>query len=340
MNIPRSSILIAAAFLVTSSRHADGLALLQSPRWRLRGGILHVSSLVTESRTDLATGLSMESFRALPQQSSTRPALIFVHGSFHGGWCWAEHYLPFFAERGYPAYSVSLRGTSGSPSKAQSVAIGEHVGDLKAFIDLTRDAHKGASKPVVIAHSFGGVALMKLLETHTDVVGGAAFLCSVPPSGNGPMTKRFLYSRPIASVKIVLGFVAKLACSRPSLARELFFGDTLDGDDAALCKYMAAFTLDSKVGLDLKALAGALPSLRADPDGIATWWRPDLAMPPVLVVGAELDFLVDEAGVAETSKFLGGAPYAMLPGTPHDVMLGKRWLVAASELEDWLVKLG
>jgi pimeloyl-ACP methyl ester carboxylesterase len=283
----------------------------------------------------------MESFRALPQLSSNRPALIFVHGSFHGGWCWAEHYLTFFAERGYPAYSVSLRGTSGSPTGAKSVAIGEHVGDLKAFIGLISEVHKGASKPVVIAHSFGGVALMKLLEAHADVVGGAAFLCSVPPSGNGPMTKRFLYSRPIASIKIVLGFVAKLACSRPRLARELFFGDTLDGDDAALGKYMAAFTRDSKVGLDLKALAGALPSLRTGPDGIATWWQqPDLATtPPVLVVGAALDFIVDEAGVAETARFLGGAPYAILPGTPHDVMLGKRWLLAASELEDWLGKL-
>lgn len=26
-----------------------------------------------------------------------RPPLVFVHGSFHSAWCWAEHFLPFFA---------------------------------------------------------------------------------------------------------------------------------------------------------------------------------------------------------------------------------------------------
>ena len=330
---------LSSATTIIASIHLVGAFTSLSPRWRLRDLHVHKSNLVTESPTDLTTGLSMQTFRALPEQSTGLPALIFVHGSFHGGWCWAEHYLSFFAERGYPSYSVSLRGTSGSPTEAKSVAIGEHVNDLKSFIETTCDARRNASKPLVIAHSFGGVALMKLLEAHADIVGGAAFFCSVPPSGNGPMTQRFLSTRPIASLKIVLGFVAKLACSQPTLARELFFGDTLDDDEAALKRYMAAFTRDSKVGLDLKALSGALPSLSMSPDGTASWWQPDFAMPPVLVVGAELDFLVDKEGVAETSKFLGGAPFTMLPGTHHDIMLGKRWLFAASVLEDWLKRL-
>ena len=30
----------------------------------------------------------------------------------------------------------------------------------------------------------------------------AAFLCSVPPSGNGPMAQRFLREQPVASFKV------------------------------------------------------------------------------------------------------------------------------------------
>ena len=44
--------------------------------------------------------------------------------------------------------------------------------------------------PVVVAHSFGGLILMKYLLNMTDgtaaglpKLSGAAFLCSVPPSG-------------------------------------------------------------------------------------------------------------------------------------------------------------
>lgn len=63
-------------------------------------------------------------------------------------------------------------------------------------------------------HSFGGVVLLKLMEELASETGaeeeggdggkgvggdgirvamsGGAFLCSVPPSGNGPMTSRFI----------------------------------------------------------------------------------------------------------------------------------------------------
>ena len=67
-------------------------------------------------RIPLSTGLSMEVFRALPDEGAlphqAAPPLIFVRGSFHGGWCFASHWLPWFAARGHASYSVSLRGTT------------------------------------------------------------------------------------------------------------------------------------------------------------------------------------------------------------------------------------
>jgi pimeloyl-ACP methyl ester carboxylesterase len=38
------------------------------------------------------------------------PPLVFVHGSYHAAWCWAEQWLPFFSESGYDCYSLSLLG--------------------------------------------------------------------------------------------------------------------------------------------------------------------------------------------------------------------------------------
>ncbi|MBI5715520.1 MAG: alpha/beta hydrolase, partial [Chloroflexi bacterium] len=34
--------------------------------------------------------------------SNPRPTpLLFVHGAWHGAWCWAEYFLPYFAQHGY-----------------------------------------------------------------------------------------------------------------------------------------------------------------------------------------------------------------------------------------------
>lgn len=44
------------------------------------------------------------------EKSEKRPPLVFVHGSYHAAWCWAEHWLPFFADSGFDCYAVSLLG--------------------------------------------------------------------------------------------------------------------------------------------------------------------------------------------------------------------------------------
>lgn len=42
--------------------------------------------------------------------------LLFVHGAWHAAWCWDVHFLDHFADRGYRALAVSLRGHGGSPT--------------------------------------------------------------------------------------------------------------------------------------------------------------------------------------------------------------------------------
>ena len=57
-------------------------------------------------------------------KGSTSPAhpapLLFVHGAWHAEWCWDEHFLDFFAGRGYRALAPSLRGHGASPATKDS----------------------------------------------------------------------------------------------------------------------------------------------------------------------------------------------------------------------------
>ena len=43
-------------------------------------------------------------------KSVQNPPLVFIHGSYHAAWCWAEHWLPFFSTNGFDCYAVSLLG--------------------------------------------------------------------------------------------------------------------------------------------------------------------------------------------------------------------------------------
>ena len=47
--------------------------------------------------------------------SDEHPApLLFVHGGNLAGWCWDEHFLDVFADKGFRAVAVSLRGHGAS----------------------------------------------------------------------------------------------------------------------------------------------------------------------------------------------------------------------------------
>jgi pimeloyl-ACP methyl ester carboxylesterase len=50
------------------------------------------------------------------KQVTQRSPILFVHGAWHGAWCW-ENFLPYFADRGYGAYAVSLRGHGASQGR-------------------------------------------------------------------------------------------------------------------------------------------------------------------------------------------------------------------------------
>ena len=204
----------------------------------------------------------------------SKAPILFIHGSYHAAWCYGENYLKYFSSLGHNCYAVSLRGTSGTGmppnDPGEIVKIEKHVYDIQYVLQQIREADDSAPPPIIISHSFGGLITMKLLEIDEvrNNLSGVALLCSVPPSGNGPMTQRFLQSRFWNSIKIVYGFVLKAATTNVDLCTELFFDNTFNKTDVQ--RYMRNFRSDSRVGLDLQALASVLPSVNSI-NGRAPW---------------------------------------------------------------------
>ena len=286
---------------------------------------------------------------------------IYETRIFQASWCWAENYMPYFASLGYPCVALSLQGTGGTPTvekNAKKVRIESHVADLDAFLRGLSDTDTHSlgfelgenPQVVVLGHSFGGLSIMKWLEKFyseredTDVnnqnyninLCGVALLCSVPPSGNGRMTMRFLKRSLKDSWKITAGFVLKKAISDKAICRDLFFGgkDNNGISDTDIERYQSYFERDTVATIDLADLSNKLPSTKIEKK---TGSAPFAAqLPPSIVIAACDDFVVDEEGSRETARYLGIDSGPAIIDSPHDIMLGDKWRNGADAILAYL----
>jgi pimeloyl-ACP methyl ester carboxylesterase len=123
--------------------------------------------------------------------STTHPVpLLFVHGAWHAAWCWDEHFLGFFADRGYRAVALSFRGHGSSPTnkRLRDCSFADYVADV------TSVAHGLPTPPVVIGHSMGGVIVQKYLESNEAPAG--VLMASMPPQGYFRSGLRWLRKHP------------------------------------------------------------------------------------------------------------------------------------------------
>ena len=293
-----------------------------------------------------------------------KPVLAFLHGSFHASWCWSEKYMPYFASLGYPCVAFSLQGTGGTPAVeegAKKVKISSHVADLDAFLrglsdndDNNLGLELGKNPQIVLlGHSFGGLTIMKWLEQYYGEeeesinnnqqninLAGVALLCSVPPSGNGPMTLRFLLRSVRDSWKIIAGFVLKKAITDKAICRDLFFGGAEYDNgisDEDIERFQGYFDRDTVATIDLSDFAKKLPSVKADKQSGKAPFVDKLPSRP-LVIAATDDFIVDEEGSRETAKYLN-LESPVFVDSPHDVMLGKKWKNGADAILEWVQAL-
>ena len=123
-------------------------------------------------------------------ERATRPPVLMLHGMFGGAW-YFEKYQRFFAERGWPAYALDVRGHHGSRpvERLGEVGIADFVADALEASRAIAGRHE-AQPPAVIGHSMGGLLAQKLAEA--GAISAAVLLCSAPPHGISLVTPTLL----------------------------------------------------------------------------------------------------------------------------------------------------
>ncbi len=246
-----------------------------------------------------------------------RVPLLFVHGTGHGAWSWADHFLGFFAGTGRRALALDLRGHGASPSSKplRTCSIADFVDDVGEIATSLPTA------PVVIGHSLGGYVVQKYLESHDAPA--AVLVASLPPGGSAAMTLRRMRRHPWLLIRSTVTGRQLPALTPPPLAREAFFSP---GTPEATVRHCAA-RLQEESG---RALAGTLFPRGIDPTRVTT---------PLLVLGAGSDGGVSMDEVRATARAYG-TEAEFFGDMGHDMMLEPGWATVAERIHAWLTERG
>lgn len=255
----------------------------------------------------------LEVIHHAPQADAHPVPLLFVHGAWHGAWCWDTHFLPYFASHGYDAYALSLRAHGNSAGRSPRWAsASDYIADV-AYI-----ANQLPVPPVIIGHSMGGYITQKYLEVHP--ASGAILLASIPVGGILPLNMRFIRDFPLDFLRAGLLLSPYQLVRRRDLARHHFFSETLPPE--TIDAYFDRLQEES-MRILLDSTAFALP-------------RPERVRGkvPMLVVAAERDTiftLPEERDTAEAYR----ADYRTMD-MAHDMMLEPNWHELAEMMQAWL----
>jgi pimeloyl-ACP methyl ester carboxylesterase len=264
--------------------------------------------------------MHLELFSQQPEgdpQSAHPTPLLFVHGAWHGSWCWKEHFLPYFAQHGYASYTFDLRGHGASEGgkRLRWTRIADYVADVEQV------ARQFDHQPLLIGHSMGGLVVQKYLETHQAPA--AILLASVPPTGVLRTTLSIARRHPLPFLKANATLKLYPIVGTPALTREAFF--PADMPDEEVQRYFALIR-DESYRAFLDMMVFNLP-------------HPKRVKTPMLVLGAEYDTIFTPKEVRATARAYH-TEATIFPSMAHDVMLGNDWQDVADHMLHWLNERG
>ena len=258
--------------------------------------------------------MKLEVISRRPAGTAHPTPLLFVHGAYSGAWVWDQHFLPYFAARGYAAHAVSLRGHGRSEGKERLLfaRLRDYVADVEQVMaSLDRP-------PVLIGHSMSGLVVQKIL--HRQPVPAAVLMASSPPHGMIPSMFGMAFTNPglFRELALVQAFGPD-SVDGMNVRQALFSDDTREED---VVRYMHRFQPESTlIVLDLMNLdlPPSTPSLDV----------------PVLVLGAADDRFVFAGAIAATAATYR-TEAEIFPKMAHAMMLDHRWAKVADRIAAWL----
>jgi pimeloyl-ACP methyl ester carboxylesterase len=124
-----------------------------------------------------------------------KPAVILVHGAWHGGWAW-DRVRPFLEADGLRVFATTLTGMAETSHLAQfDISLTTHVQDIAHLIKW-----HDLFGITLVGHSFGGFIITRVADMMPERVSSLVYLDAFVPE-NG--TRPFNYSPPERTLQII-----------------------------------------------------------------------------------------------------------------------------------------
>lgn len=260
--------------------------------------------------------MDLEVISREPRNRRFETPLLFIHGAWHGAWCWDHGFLEYFAEKGFSVHALSLRGHGGSDGgkHLRACRISDYVDDVKSV------AEKLDGRPIIVGHSMGGAVVQKYLETEPAV--GGVLMASLPVTGVLATLIRTHIRHPVSALKMHLTLNLFPLVEDVDTAQKMFFSSDIPKSE--LLTFHSQLQNESyRAFLDMLILN--LP-------------KPKKVKAPVLVLGAENDTVFLPSQVRATAAAYS-TEAVMFPNMAHDMMLEEGWVSVADKIMEWAIGL-
>lgn len=238
------------------------------------------------------------------------PPLLFIHGGFHGAWCWAEHFMPWFAAQGFDCHAISYRdhGKSRRTGRYREWRLKDYVEDVRWAVAQLPE------RPILIGHSLGGSIAQKLA-----IEGGYDGLILLAPSPIGGSNR--------AAIRMLANFPGPM------------FRGLIQGDlPAALPAFLSFFLSDDLPQAERDQVVRQCTGLTSSKAASDAFYidppRPAPLDIPTLVVSGANDWSIPRYKNEKLARAYDG-DHIVVP-TAHDIMCDTRWEAAANQINDWL----
>ncbi len=262
--------------------------------------------------------IGLEVVHVRPEKPNRYPPLFFIHGEFHAAWCWKEHFLPFFLERGFECLALSLRGHGRSRLvDLQKVRFRDYVADVTQVTQLA------SRLPILVGHSMGAVVAQGYAQYHH--VAGLALLaprCAFKAKHRFQPFWHFVKHHFRSYLEMQFLKRPHALVQTPERTKEAFFSEDMPQDKIE--EYAQLFQ-DESIPVLFQIQRRNL------------FHHPPRKGVPCLVVGAGNDTLVHPSDI-DLLASLHQATKEVIPNLAHDVMLDTRWHLAAESLLSWIKK--
>ena len=262
-------------------------------------------------------GIALE--YCMPGGEPNHKHLLLVHSAGHGSWMW-KNFLPYFAERGYCAWAINLRGhyLSDPVEDWEAVGVAAYLEDIGQAAD-----HLGDSV-VLVGHSMSGLLILKYAEAHR-VAGLIVSQSGLPKS---MMLKRGIEltgSRPGKDKLKMQGGAIMPIEDREWVKALLFDKGNVTEESVALVLQM--------MGMESARVGAELMQMELLPEKITA---------PLYVLGfdaSKIGMTVPVDLNKVLAEELKARDYAIIEPGGHNYMLEKNWQVFAQQFEAWIAAL-